>query len=110
MLSNVPARFAETAAGMAIDRKNVVQVGKILHAEADRLQDAIDGYITARVGLCGGDPVSEEAAAAFNERATLLWKSFQLYVDDLRELARSVVAAASAYEIAEADIAGGFRR
>lgn len=110
MLSNVPARFADHAAGMAIDRDNVLQVAQILHREADRLQDSVAERHLMKAGLCGGDPVSEDAAAAFNERAALLFNSCQLYVDDLRALANSIQASARAYGLSESDIAASLSR
>ncbi|RTL64277.1 MAG: PE domain-containing protein [Pseudonocardiaceae bacterium] len=109
MLSNVPARFADHAAGMAIDRDNVLQVAQILRGEAARLRDAVNDLDDAKAGLCGGDPVSEEAAAAFNQRSSLLQASFRQYVDDLQALADSVLASARSYGVTDADNAATLR-
>ncbi|RTL62929.1 MAG: hypothetical protein EKK42_29985 [Pseudonocardiaceae bacterium] len=110
MLSNVPARFAESAAGMAIDRENVLKVAAVLTAEADRLQRSLNEDGKQRLGLCGGDPVSRDAKRAFDQRADLLVDWHQKYVDDLRLLAASVRQAARSYGHSEADIAASFRR
>ncbi|MGD9988597.1 hypothetical protein [Pseudonocardia sp.] len=110
MLRNVPARFAETAAGMAIDRENVMKVGAVITAEVGRLQEALNDNSWKRMGRCGGDPVSEDAEAAFNERAVLLFDVFQREVDDLQGLADSVADAARQYGVAEADISAVFRK
>ena len=41
----------------------------MLPAEAQRLDRVVeDNFQQAVVGLCGGDPVSAEAAAGFNEK------------------------------------------
>lgn len=108
MLSNVPARFAESAAGMTIDRENVLKVGAVLVAEVGRLQGTLRDNDWVRMGRCGGDPVSEDAEAAFNERAALLFAAFQREVDDLKNLAHAVREAARAYGVAEADVAAVF--
>ncbi|MFB9745618.1 hypothetical protein ACFFOU_31280 [Pseudonocardia sulfidoxydans] len=108
MLNNVPARFAETAAGMAIDRENVLKVGAVLTGEAQRLRKVLEDNDWVRMGRCGGDPVSEDAEAAFNERAVLLFAAYEREVIDLENLAYAVAEAARAYGIAEADIATAF--
>lgn len=110
MLSNVPARFAESAAGMAIDRENVLKVGAVLLAEVGRLQKVLNDNGLARMGRCGGDPVSEDAELAFNQRAAWLVEDFQREVDELQALADSVADAARDYGVAEADIAAVFAR
>ncbi|ODU02776.1 MAG: hypothetical protein ABS81_16460 [Pseudonocardia sp. SCN 72-86] len=88
MLSNVPARFAETAAGTAIDRENVLKVGQVLLTEIGRLQQVLNDNSLAQMGRCGGDLVSEDPELAFNERATLLVASFQREVDSVADAAR----------------------
>ncbi|MBN9112711.1 MAG: hypothetical protein J0I34_28470 [Pseudonocardia sp.] len=108
MLSNVPARFAHEAAGMRIDRDNVLAVTAVIATEADRLRQVLETYGGARMGKCGGDPVSGDAMLAFNLRADALVASLWNYVKDLEKLADSVADAARTYGIAESDVAAAF--
>ncbi|ODU02777.1 MAG: hypothetical protein ABS81_16465 [Pseudonocardia sp. SCN 72-86] len=110
MLSNVPARFAESAAGMAIDRENVLQVGAVLVGEVRRLRQVLQAHGGDRMELCGGDPVSADAKQAFNQRAEALVALYKTYVDDLQALSDAVAEAARSYGVADADIATVFRR
>ncbi|MGD9988596.1 hypothetical protein [Pseudonocardia sp.] len=63
---NVLARFAETAAGMRIDRGNVLTLAVVLTAEATRLQRPLNDDGKQRLGLRGGDP--RGATKAFDHR------------------------------------------
>jgi hypothetical protein len=110
MLENVPARFAETAATMSVDRDNVMQVCAVVVGEVRRLQQVLDDNDWARMGRCGGDPVSGDAEVAFNERAVALFADFRRDVNDLQALAVSIADAARAYGTSEEEIAAVFRR
>ncbi|MGD9988594.1 hypothetical protein [Pseudonocardia sp.] len=110
MLSNVPARFAHEAAGMRINRDNVLEVAKVLMAQADDLQEVLAQNADARADLCGGDPVSADAKLAFNKRAGALVDSYASFVLDLRQLATAVAESARAYGVSDEDIARSFDR
>lgn len=110
MLSNVPDRFAHEAAGMRIDRDNVLAVAKALSAEAARLTEVLSQNGQARADLCGGDPVSKDAKRAFNQRAEMLVDSYMTYVKDLGQLAVAVAESARAYGVSEEDIARSLGR
>jgi hypothetical protein len=75
-----------------------------LDVELDRKKDAFTG-----VGLCGGDPVSPEAAGAFNERINGLIDSCRAYNRDLRAFAATLEASARTYGYTDEEIAASFR-
>lgn len=83
----------------------------VLLAEAQRL----DNLITVEqrrgpgVGLCGGDPVSPEAAQAFNERIEALLGQCRRYSQDLREAAYALDSVARSYGWTEDEIAASFQ-
>lgn len=111
-----PGRFrphldaAVHALGLQVNRDTVLQARAALLAEADRLDIAIarrtrsDGGI----GICGGDPVSPEAAAAFNERIAALIDDCRRYNQDLRESAHHLDAVARRYGYTEDEIEASF--
>ena len=62
------------ALALQVNRETVLAARAALLAEADRLDTALRDKHSdlTGVGLCGGDPVSPEAALAFNERISAL--------------------------------------
>ena len=69
-----PLDAAVRALALQVNRETVLQARATLLAEADRLDIELGkrAHAYAGVGLCGGDPVSPEAASAFNERINAL--------------------------------------
>ncbi|MGH3566717.1 MAG: WXG100 family type VII secretion target [Pseudonocardia sp.] len=102
---------AVAAVGMEVDRENVLAARAALLAEADRLDDliAVEQRRGLRVGLCGGDPVSPEAATAFNDRIDALLGQCSRYNQDLREAARALDSVARSYGWTEDEIAASFQ-
>lgn len=96
---------------LRVNRETVLQARNALLAEADRLDDAV---LTAqrkgtRIGLCGGDPVSVDAMAAFNERIDALLDGCLAYNRDLRTAAHALDDTARAYGHSEDEIATSFQ-
>jgi hypothetical protein len=102
---------AVAAVGMEVDRENVLKARAALLAEADRLDKLINDERRNMqgVGLCGGDPVSPEAAAGFNERIETLLGQCHRYNQDLREAAYTLDATARSYGWTDDEIAASFR-
>jgi hypothetical protein len=96
---------------LQVNRDTVLQARAALLAEAERL----DGALRARhgaftgVGVCGGDPVSPEAAQAFNERINALVEGCRAYNSALRASATTLDATARAYGFTDSEIAASFR-
>lgn len=82
----------------------------MLMTEAESLQEVLAQNADARADLCGGDPVSADAKAAFNERAAALVDSHALYILDLRQLAIAVAESARYYGVSDDDIARSLGR
>jgi hypothetical protein len=95
-----------SAAGMQINRDNVLQVRAVILGEVTRLHESLRGAKNLKAGRCGGDPVSGDAELAFTERAQDLIDHFFLYVADLKIIADALRDSATAYGFTEAQIAG----
>jgi len=95
---------------MQVDPANVLQVAAVLLTEAYRLDTVLrEEMDRAVVGLCGGDPVSLEAADAFNERIRELRNQCQAYNNELRAAGWALQDTARSYGISEEQIAASFR-
>ena len=95
---------------LQVTPENVLDVRAILLTEADRLGRVNElSTTTAPVGLCGGDPVSAQAAAAFNARIGLLLEQCQEYVEQLRAAARKLEQIARGYGHTEDEIASSYQ-
>ncbi|WP_300017082.1 hypothetical protein [Pseudonocardia sp.] len=95
---------------LRVDRDNVLQLRAGILAEADRLaEDLRVAQRECRVGLCGGDPVSPEAAAAFNSRIDGWLQHCARYIEALRASARTLDDSARRYGYTETEIADSFR-
>jgi PE family len=102
---------AVSALALQVDRHTVLAARAALLAEADRLDTALrdkHSDLTA-VGLCGGDPVSPEAALAFNERINGLVTSCLQYNRDLRASASALDATARSYGFTDDEISASFQ-
>ena len=98
------------ALALQVNRETVLAARAALLAEADRLDTELGlGFGTVReVGLCGRDPVSPEAASAFNERIAALLEHCRAYNQDLRAAASALDATARAYGYTDDQIAASF--
>ena len=96
---------------LQVNRHTVLQARAALLAEADRLDSELRDKHNdlAKVGVCGGDPVSPEAAHAFNERIDALVNSCLDYNRDLRSSAVALEATARAYGYTDDEIWASFR-
>jgi hypothetical protein len=102
---------AVEALALRVNRETVLEARAALLAEADRLDKNLQRSHReyAGVGLCGRDPVSPEAATAFNERIEALIGHCFAYNRDLRTSAEALSATARAYGYTDDEIAASFQ-
>lgn len=91
---------------LQVDPDNVMAVMRVLVTESDRLLDTVR---RARlrgpwVGQCGSDPVSRDAASAFNQRIDQLVEQCRRYAEELGEAGHSLAGIAKDYGHTEAEI------
>ena len=98
------------ALALQVNRETVLAARAALLAEAERLDSALRARRGAfsGVGRCGGDPVSPEAAQAFNERIDALVENCRAYNSDLRAAATALDATARSYGFTDSEIADSF--
>jgi hypothetical protein len=102
---------AVRALALQVNRDSVLKARAALLAEAERLDRELHRRRATQggVGLCGGDPVSPEAAMAFNERIEALVQRCRDYNRDLRAAATALDTTARAYGYTDDQIAASFR-
>ncbi|WP_232662810.1 hypothetical protein [Pseudonocardia sp. TRM90224] len=102
---------AVASVAMQVNRDNVLKARAVLMAEADRLDDVLTNARNNNpgIGLCGGDPVSRDAQAAFNERIEALFEGCKQYNSDLREAASALDETARFYGYTDDEIANSYR-
>jgi hypothetical protein len=94
---------------LQVDRDTVLQARASLLGEAFRLHDAIKFHAAGiTVGMCGGDPVSADAAPAFSERIGPLLDHCVQYAIDLQTAGEVLGAVARRYGLTEDEIAASF--
>jgi hypothetical protein len=106
-----PASLATAVESLAlqVDRDTVLQARATLLGEAQRLRDEIRlSSIDQGIGLCGGDPVSSDAAPAFNERIGSLLAHCSRYTEELEQAANALGEMARNYGLTEAEIRSSF--
>lgn len=96
--------------GMQVTRDNVLQARAALLAEAERLETELTLQDRSWPGLahCGGDPVSDDASIAFNERTRILLDRCREYNEHLRKAAYALDSVARNYGYSENEIATSF--
>ena len=95
--------------GMQVTPENVLQIRNVLKAEANRLADVIAvNEFRLHVDLCGGDPVSRNAADGFNAKIKRLLDQCNGYVRALRTAAVALERAAANYGHSEEEIENSF--
>jgi hypothetical protein len=106
-----PLDAAVRALALQVNRETVLKARAALLAEAARLDVEIGQRMHAYggVGLCGGDPVSPEAARAFNERIDSLVDRCRAYNGELRMAALALDTTARAYGYTDDEIAASYR-
>lgn len=99
------------ALALQVNRDTVLAARAALLAEADRLDIELSkrAHAYGGVGLCGGDPVSPEAASAFNERIDALVMGCLAYNRDLHAAAAALDVTARAYGYTDDEIAASYR-
>lgn len=108
-----PPPQSPSGINLQVNKDNVLQVrATILHAVDDadaKLKDTIDGM---RMEPCGQDPVSIEAAAAWNARLVdapdSYAKRLTAYIDSLHNLCDQLKDTAKQYGYTEDDITNAF--
>jgi hypothetical protein len=104
-----PLDAAVRALALQVNRDTVLKARAALLAEADRLDLGLDQRKHGSVvGLCGGDPVSPEAAQAFTERIHALVAECRAYNRDLRAAANALDATAREYGYTDDQIAASY--
>lgn len=95
--------------GTQVRVDNVLQLRNALAAEVVRLQE---GFLRTRrdmqVGECGGDPLSQPVADAFNRRIQALTHADDAYLAELNRVREELHRTALAYGHTEDDIARSF--
>jgi hypothetical protein len=92
-----------------VNQDTVLQARAALLGEAQRLKDEIRlSSIDQGIGLCGGDPVSSDAASAFSERIDGLLLRCSRYTDELEQAANALTDTAREYGFTEDDIRHSF--
>jgi len=105
-----PLDAAVRALALQVNRDTVLKARAALLAEADRLDVELGKrQLGSEVGLCGADPVSPEAAGAFNERINALVRSCVAYNGQLRAAASALDATARFYGYTDDEIAASYR-
>lgn len=100
---------AVRALALQVNRETVLRARAALLAEARRLDHELNRRsVDGRVGVCGGDPVSPEAASAFNERIDTLIGNCRAYNRDLHSAALTLDDTARAYGYTDDEIAASF--
>lgn len=100
---------AVDALAMQVDRDTVLQARKVILDEALRLRRAI--LATASVsnfGLCGADPVSEDARLAFGDRILAMAEGCRQHAGDLESAAATLADVGRRYGFTEDEIAASF--
>jgi hypothetical protein len=107
---------AATAAALSnvllqVTPENVLEVRKTLLTAAERLKDYwVQTVVGAEyVGLCGGDPVSEQAAIAFSDRIAQTTDSISVFGIELRRAGEQLSELARAYGYSEAQVEASFK-
>jgi len=95
---------------MQVSRANVLKVRAVLLGEAERLLGSVRSakFRQGWIGQCGGDPVSIEAAAAFDARIRLVVDQCQRYALELKRAGTALDRIARDYGYTEAQISESF--
>lgn len=101
------------AALMNVTPENVLQARAVVLAEAESLMQFVNdrfGPTAQLVGLCGGDPISQDAQELFTKkiRENVLVPS-QQYIQKLQDIAEHLAATARSYGFTEQRISDSFR-
>ncbi|MBB6377984.1 hypothetical protein BKA01_005244 [Pseudonocardia eucalypti] len=99
---------------MQVTPENILKVRAIFLQESERVLRILEGLrrvgvVGGGVGLCGDDPLSPQAAEAFNRRIGHELDQAGLYGKRLREVGEELGRMASSYGFTEADIRASFK-
>lgn len=94
-----------------VNRDNVLHVRNVIKRQADQVQDALqNARWDARVGRCGGDPISEDASLAFNRKISELLAVHWAHHAELSEAVDRLTRTAHSYGYTEAQVTDSFTR
>jgi hypothetical protein len=101
------AKEHAAAAGLRVDRENVLYVRRAILEEYTTLKASLDQATRDDVGFVhkyGDDPVSRDAAIAFPERASRLIDQCQEHANVLLAMANKLELAARSYKYTDDDV------
>lgn len=95
---------------MQVTPENILKVRALFLTEAERVTDVIRGLTLGRgVESCGGDPLSPEAAKAFNRRIAHELEQARLYGLRLQQAGEELGRIARKYGHSDAEIERSFK-
>lgn len=97
---------------LQVNPDNILKVRKVFLDEAARIREFLQSLQSdgQYVGLCGGDPLSIEAARAFNRRIDRELRQARRYGEQLEAAGRSLEKIARDYGYTEAQIRASFNQ
>ena len=100
------------ALALQVNRETVLAARAALLAEADRLDDELGTrqWHVRRVGLCGGDPVSPEAARPLMNASRRSRSNCRAYNSELRAAASALTPPPGPMATPTSEIAASFHR
>jgi hypothetical protein len=108
--SEAATAAALSAVLLQVTPENVLEVRRVVLDAADRLKSYLTtNLLTAEyVGLCGGDPVSEQARLAFSDRISQITANVSMFGLQLLRAGDQLTSIAEAYGFAEGELAASF--
>lgn len=96
---------------LQVNGDNVLAVHQAFRLHADELRTELQRISTSvQVGLCGGDPVSADAAKSFNGKVGQLLDAHWKHWEELSTVASLLRATARSYGKTEEEISESFPR
>lgn len=110
MTSEAATAAALSAVLLQVNPENVLEVRRVVLDAARRLKTGYTQNLLAAeyVGLCGGDPVSEQAQVAFSDRIAQISDSLAIFGNRLEETGRELSRLARSYGYTDADMDRSF--
>lgn len=111
MTSEAATAAALSTVLLQVTPENVLEVRQTLYAAARRMNAYVTQSVVGAqyVGLCGGDPVSEQAQAAFSDRIAQISDNVTAFGVQLELAVVQLEKIAASYGYTEAEIKVAFR-